>query len=102
MLLGPASPWRVAEIVSARWGSLKAARSFKYLLLGRRLDEFGLIPTLCDKTVSESDLFTLLVKMSSEEQIPHVAVSIRIRRNGMELLEPIPIPWAQGVGRSSP
>ena len=55
----------------------------------------------CAKTVSERDPFHPMNLPFERKQIPRIVVTIRNSRKPTEPLEPISLPWAQGVGRSN-
>jgi hypothetical protein len=63
----------------------------------------GYAPLLfhCAKTVSELDPFHPMNLLLERKQIPRIVVNVRTSRKPMEPLEPISLPWAQGVGRSN-
>src|SRR5581483_10339117 len=55
----------------------------------------------CAKTVSEPHPFHPMTLLFERKQIPRIVVTIRNSRNSIDRLEPISLPWAQGVGRSN-
>jgi hypothetical protein len=63
----------------------------------RRGSPHRAVPELCQNPIPLTTLGLLL----SEKQIPQVVVNIKNGPYPMEYLEAIPIPWAQGVGRSN-
>ena len=55
----------------------------------------------CVKTVYELHVFAPLELLFERKQVPQIIGNVRIRREMMEPLEPVPVPWVWRRGRSN-
>ncbi len=85
------SPGNDVSECRARHGTVRIVPLYESMFIGSPVP----------KTVSKLQLFEALGLLFERKQIPQIVVIVRNSRKTTEPLEPTPLPWAQGVGRSN-